>query len=376
MQFRDLRRQYEALKPAIDSALHEMVLSSAFIMGQPVKRLEEALAEYVGVKHCITCGSGTDALDIALKVWKVGPGDAVFVPDFTFFASAEVVALEGAVPIFVDIDPETFNMDASSLEAAIEAVQREGRLTPKAVIAVDLFGLPADYRAIRPLAQKYGLYLLEDAAQGFGGRLQGRRACSFGDIGATSFFPAKPLGCYGDGGAIFTDNDEWAAVADSIRVHGKGSFKYDNVRIGLNSRLDTVQAAVLLPKFDAFKRYELEQVNRCATAYQARLANILKTPIVPQGFFSSWAQYTVQLPDRAERDRLQAALKEKQIPSMVYYPKPMHLQTAFQSLLPGALPCPVAERLCDVVLSLPMHPYLTIEEIDEVCDVVRQTLAR
>ena len=267
-------------------------------------------------------------------------------------------------------------MDASSLEAAVEAVLREGRLTPRAVIAVDLFGLPADYRAIRPLAQKYGLYRLDDAAQGFGGRLQGRRACSFGDIGATSFFPAKPLGCYGDGGAIFTDNDEWAAVADSIRVHGKGSFKYDNVRIGLISRLDTLQAAVLLPKFDAFKRYELEQVNRCAAAYQARLADLLKTPDVPQGFFSSWAQYTVQLTDRTVRDRLQAALKEKQIPSMVYYPKHMHLQTAFQSLLPGVLPCPVAERLCETVLSLPMHPYLTIEEIDEVCDVVRQTLAR
>ncbi|MBP5611765.1 MAG: DegT/DnrJ/EryC1/StrS family aminotransferase [Bacteroidales bacterium] len=375
MQFRDLRRQYEALKPFIDSAMHETVQSSAFIMGQPVKRLEEALAEYVGVKHCITCASGTDALDIALKVWKIGPGDAVFVPDFTFFASAEVVALEGAEPVFVDVDTDTFNMSATSLEAAIESVLHEGRLTPRAVIAVDLFGLPADYRTIRPLAQKYGLYLLEDAAQGFGGRLQGRRACSFGDIGATSFFPAKPLGCYGDGGAIFTDNDEWATVADSIRVHGKGSFKYDNVRIGLNSRLDTLQAAVLLPKFDAFKRYELEQVNRCAAAYQARLADVLKTPDVPQGFFSSWAQYTVQLPGRAERDRLQAALKEQQIPSMVYYPKPMHLQTAFQSLLPGILPCPVAERLCDTVLSLPMHPYLTIEEIDEVCDVVRRTLA-
>ena len=248
MQFRDLRRQYEALKPFIDSAMHETVQSSAFIMGQPVKRLEEALAEYVGVKHCITCASGTDALDIALKVWKIGPGDAVFVPDFTFFASAEVVALEGAEPVFVDVDTDTFNMSATSLEAAIESVLHEGRLTPRAVIAVDLFGLPADYRTIRPLAQKYGLYLLEDAAQGFGGRLQGRRACSFGDIGATSFFPAKPLGCYGDGGAIFTDNDEWATEADSIRVHGKGSFKYDNVRIGLNSRLDTLQAAVLLPK--------------------------------------------------------------------------------------------------------------------------------
>jgi dTDP-4-amino-4,6-dideoxygalactose transaminase len=233
---------------------------------------------------------------------------------------------------------------------------------------VDLFGLPADFKAIRAVADRYGLVVLEDGAQGFGGSMDGKRACSFGDIATTSFFPAKPLGCYGDGGAVFTDNDEWAALIESYRVHGKGTFKYDNVRIGLNSRLDTLQAAILQVKFKAFRDYELDAVNEAAAAYTERLAG-LATPVIPEGFRSSWAQYTLRLKDRGERDAVQAALKAAGIPAMVYYPKPMHLQTAFAGL--PVRPCPVATGLCDCVLSLPMHPYLAVEDIDRVCSIIR-----
>ncbi|MBQ2108265.1 MAG: DegT/DnrJ/EryC1/StrS family aminotransferase, partial [Bacteroidales bacterium] len=252
MEFRDLKQQYRVLQPQMDKAILDAVASGAYIMGKPVKELEAQLAEYVGVKHCLSCANGTDALTLALKAWGIGPGDAVFVPDFTFFSSAEVVPLEGATPVFVDVREETFNIDAADLQIAVEQVLAEGHLRPRVVVAVDLFGLPANYSAIRKVADKYGLLILEDGAQGFGGSIDGKRACSFGDIATTSFFPAKPVGCYGDGGAVFTDNDEWAGLIESYRVHGKGTFKYDNVRIGMNSRLDTVQAAVLQVKLKAF----------------------------------------------------------------------------------------------------------------------------
>ena len=380
MQFRDLKQQYQVLREEMDQAILDTVASGAYIMGPQVKELEKQLAEYVGVKHCLTCANGTDALTLALKAWGIGPGDAVFVPDFTFFSSAEVVSLEGATPVFVDVHEETFNIDADDLERAVREVLAEGRLRPRVVVAVDLFGLPADYAAVRAVTDKYGLLVLEDGAQGFGGssvipgltgNLQARRACSFGDIATTSFFPAKPLGCYGDGGAVFTDNDEWAALIDSYRVHGKGTFKYDNVRIGLNSRLDTVQAAILQVKLKAFAEYELDAVNKAAMLYDERLQG-LATPVIPEGFRSSWAQYTVRFADRAQRDAVQAALKAAGIPAMVYYPKPMHLQTAFAGLPTRS--CPVATSLCDRVLSLPMHPYITVEEIDSVCGVICQVL--
>ena len=381
MQFRDLKKQYQVLKEDMDKAMLEAVASGAYIMGPQVKELEKQLAEYVGVKHCLTCANGTDALTLALKAWGIGPGDAVFVPDFTFFSSAEVVPLEGAEPVFVDVCEETFNLDAADLERAVQAVLAEGRLRPRVAVAVDLFGLPADYKAIRAVADKYGLLILEDGAQGFGGRIDGKHACSFGDIATTSFFPAKPVGCYGDGGAVFTDNDEWAALIESYRVHGKGQFKYDNVRIGMNSRLDTVQAAVLQVKLKAFDEYELADINLAALQYTKRLKDIVATPVIPEGFLSSWAQYTIRLRDKAQRDALQAAMKAEGIPSMVYYPKPMHLQTAFASLTFRAKPqaesrnlCLVATSLCDRVLSLPMHPYLTTEQIDMVCDVIRKSL--
>ena len=382
MEFRDLKKQYQVLRDEMDRAVLDAMASGAYIMGPQVRELEQRLAEYVGVKHCLTCANGTDALTLALKAWGIGPGDAVFVPDFTFFSSAEVVPLEGAEPVFVDVCEDTFNIDAADLERAIQAVLAEGRLRPRVVVAVDLFGLPADYQAVRAVADRYGLLVLEDGAQGFGGSVipsgakESLRACSFGDIATTSFFPAKPLGCYGDGGAVFTDNNEWAALIASYRVHGKGTFKYDNVRIGLNSRLDTVQAAILQVKFKAFAEYELDDINAAAEKYTERLRDIVATPVIPACFRSSWAQYTIKLKDAAQRDALQAALKAEGIPSMVYYPKPLHLQTAFSTVIPGLTRnlCPVATSLCSRVLSLPLHPYITEEQIDTVCNAIRKAL--
>lgn len=376
MEFRDLKKQYEVLKPQIDAAIADVVTSSHFISGPQVAALEKKLAAYVGVKHCITCGNGTDALTLALMAWNVGAGDAVFVPDFTFFSSGECPAYEGATPIFVDVDPHTYNMDPDKLQQAIEQVRSEGNLTPKAVVAVDLFGQTADYDRILPLCKQYGLLLLEDGAQGFGGSLHGKRACSFGDIGTTSFFPAKPLGCYGDGGAIFTDNDEWAALIRSLAVHGKsGQDKYNNIRLGMNSRLDTLQAAVLDVKFEAFRTHELEDVNRAAAWYTETLQGSgLVLPEVRPGFVSSWAQYTVQLPQGTDRAAVQAELKEKGIPSMVYYAKPMHHQGAFANTRSAQADCPVTERLCETVLSLPLHPYMSGQQVREISDAVRNAL--
>lgn len=370
MHFRDLVKQYNELKPEIDKAMIDTAVSGGYIMGKAVKELETSLAEYAGVKHCISCANGTDALTLALKAFGVGAGDAVFVPDFTFFASAEVVSLEGATPVFIDVDEETFNIDVKSLEKAIENTLQEGKLTPKVIITVDLFGLPADYFSVKKIADKYNLLILEDGAQGFGGRINDRMACSFGDISTTSFFPAKPLGCYGDGGAVFTNNDEWSKLIDSFRVHGKGSFKYDNVRIGVNSRLDTIQAAILQVKLEAFRNYEVEDINKAAALYTEKLKGTVKTPIIPDGFFSSWAQYTIQLKNKKQRDGLQAYLKEQGIPSMIYYPTPMHRQTAYKHLNYPADSNPVTQQLCDTVLSLPIHPYITQEEIERVCAAI------
>ncbi len=374
MQFRDLKKQYEVLKPQIDKAMIEVAGSSAFIMGKPVKELEAELAEYVGVKHCVSCGNGTDALTLALKVWDVKAGDAVFVPDFTFFASAEVVAGEGATPIFVDVDARTFNVDAKDLERKIAAAEKEGKYRLRAIIAVDLFGLPANYPEIRRIADEHGLLILEDGAQGFGGMIGEKRACSFGDIATTSFFPAKPLGCYGDGGALFTDNDEWAALAESLRFHGKGSYKYDNVRIGMNSRLDTLQAAILRVKFEAFHKYEVTDINKAAARYTELLSDVVETPFIPEGYYSSWAQYTIKLKSRGQRDEIQAKLKEQGIPTMVYYPTAMHQQTAFNYIGHDAGTNPVAKELCGQVLSLPIHPYLTEEDIVTVVTAIKNLL--
>lgn len=378
MQFRDLKKQYNVLKKEMDEAMIDVAASSQYINGPWVRELEAQLAEYVGVKHCITCANGTDALSIAMMVWGISEGDAVFVPDFTFFSSGEVVSLAGGTPVFVDVDKDTFNISAESLEKAVLKVKEEGKLTPKAVVAVDLFGLPADFNALRPVAEKYGLLVLEDGAQGFGGEINGKKACSFGDISTTSFFPAKPLGCYGDGGAVFTDDDEAAALIQSIRVHGKGSNKYDNVRIGLNSRLDTIQAAILQVKLKAFADYELDDVNKVADKYTSilkeSLGDAVKLPVIPEGFLSSWAQYTIQLKDKATRDSVQAKLKDKGIPSMVYYQKPMHKQQAFNLPEDYGFDCSNTDELCDTVLSLPMHPYMTDEDIKTVADALKEAL--
>ena len=367
MQFRDLHRQYEAMRAEMDEALLRATRSGAYIMGPQVAELEQQLADYVGVKHCISCANGTDALRLALMAMGIGPGDAVFVPDFTFFATAEAVAMVGATPIFVDVDKDTFNIDDADLLNKIRANQNK-EYTLRAVIAVDLFGRPADYDHIREFCHIYGLLLVEDGAQGFGGVLyDGGKNCSFGDISTTSFFPAKPLGCYGDGGALFTNSDNYADLLRSLRVHGKGSDKYDNIRIGLNSRLDTLQAAVLQVKLRHFDE-ELAAVNRVADKYNSLLQDKIKTPKVPVEIgwcTSSWAQYTIQSPDR---DAIQARLKAAGIPSMVYYPRTMSQQTAFAHL--KQKPCPVAEQLTKTVLSLPMHPYLTDEEIELIASTI------
>ena len=379
MQFRDLKQQYQVLKEDIDAAMVKVATDCNFISGVQVAELEKELAEYVGVKHCVTCANGTDALSIAMMVWGFGEGDAVFVPDFTFFSSGEIVSHCGATPVFVDVEKDTYNMSADSLEKAVKKVADDGKLKPRAIVAVDLFGLPADFSKLKPIAEKYGLLILEDGAQGFGGRIGDSLACSFGDIATTSFFPAKPLGCYGDGGALFTDNDEWADLMRSIRVHGKGTMKYDNVRIGLNSRLDTIQAAILSVKLKAFKEYEVEAVNKAAEQYTALLKDTVTVPVVPEGFYSSWAQYTIQLKDRKQRDKLQQVLRDNGIPSMIYYPKPMHKQLAFGlATADGAcdygFDCSTTESLCDTVLSLPMHPYLKEEEIGKVAEVVKENV--
>lgn len=358
MEFRDLKTQYLQNKTAIDSAIQSVLLSSRFIGGEPVSQLEEKLSDYVGVKHCITCANGTDALQLALMAWDIGEGDAVFVPDFTFFSTAEVVPWVKAAPVFVDVDQDTFNISVKSLEEAVIKVINEGKLIPKAVIAVDLFGQPADFPEIRKITQKYNMLLLEDGAQGFGGSIGEQKACSFGDIATTSFFPAKPLGCYGDGGAVFTNNDEWAELIRSYKVHGQGANKYDNVRIGMNSRLDTLQAAVLLAKIEKIDD-EIKRVNEWARMYTEFLGGNVKCPIIISGFQSSWAQYTVLFENCEQRNYIQKKLKEFSIPTMIYYVKGMHQQSALLQYLNVNKSYPVTETVCNRCLSLPMHPYLS-----------------
>ena len=308
---------------------------------------------------------------MALDIKK---GDAVFVPTFTFFSTAETVSAIGATPIFVDINERTFNIDTVKLEKAIQQVKSNTNLNIKAIIPVDLFGQPAEYDKLREIANKYNLKIIEDGAQGFGGDINGKRACSFGDISTTSFFPAKPLGCYGDGGAVFTDDDKLYELITSIRIHGKGNFKYDNVRIGLNSRLDTIQAAILLPKLEAFKKYELENRNKWASEYTKRLEKYVKTPIVLDGYTSSWAQYTIILESVEKRNLIQEKLKEQGIPTNVYYPKPLHKQTVYSGYELNLEDLKVSEELCKTVLSLPMHPYLTEENINIICEKIAEEI--
>jgi len=371
MQFRDLKAQYEALKPEIDAGIKSVIDSSAFILGKPVTELENELAAYVGRKHCVGVANGTDALQLALMIWGIGPGDAVFTSDFTYFASAGTSSILGATPVLVDIDAATFNMSPEALDVQIRRVLTEGKLTPKVIIPVDLFGQPADYDQILPVAEKYGLKVLEDGAQGFGGNIRGKMACSFGDMSTTSFFPAKPLGCYGDGGAIFTDSDEEDARLRSLRAQGKSpTDKYDNREIGMNSRLDTLQAAILLPKFRAFVEHEIDDVNRAAGWYTKRLQNRFVTPTVLPGFSSSWAQYTILMENCEERDATQRKLKENGIPSMIYYPRGLHQQEAYRWMKLPDIWYPNTMDVTRRCLSLPMHPYLKEKEVEKVCEVL------
>ena len=355
MQFIDLEKQYQHLKSKIDSRINSVLTHGKYIMGPEVFELENELAKYVGVKHAITCANGTDALTLSMMALDISEGDAVFCPTFTFFATAETIAFQKATPVFVDSDKRTFNLCPDDLEEKIRQVIDEGKFTPKAIISVDLFGLPADYPRIEAIAKKYDIKLIEDAAQGFGGEINGQRAGSFGDIATTSFFPAKPLGCYGDGGAIFTNNDDYAELIKSFRVHGKGTDKYDNVRIGMNSRLDTIQAAVLLEKLSEFPT-ELINRNRAADSYAKQLNKKYEVPFVPKGYTSSWAQYSVLVENR---EKVIEHYRQQGIPTMIYYSKCLHLQKAFQYLghQPGDFP--IAESLSEKILSLPMHGYLT-----------------
>ncbi len=371
MQFIDLAKQQRRIRDKIDDRIGVVLDHGKYIMGPEVTELEHRLSDFAGVSHAISCASGTDALLMALMAYDVGPGDAVFTSPFTFIATAEVIRLLGATPVFVDIDAVTFNISPILLEKAINALNKNDdadyplpkhqplALKPKGIIPVDLFGLPADYSKINEIARNFDLFVIEDAAQSFGAQYNGRQAGSLADIGCTSFFPAKPLGCYGDGGMCFTDNPEIAEVLQSVRVHGKGSDKYDNIRIGINGRLDTLQAAILLAKFDIYPE-EVDLRNIVARRYTDMLQEIksLTAPIVKKGFLSVWAQYSLLAEDSEHRNRVQQALKTKHIPTAIYYPKPLHLQTAFTSLGYKYGDFPVSERCSERIFSLPMHPYL------------------
>ena len=389
MHFIDLAAQQQRIKGQIDQNIQKVLTHGNYVMGPEIKELESKLAAYVGVKHAIGCASGTDALLMALMAYNIGPGDAIFTTPFTFIATAEVISLLGATPVFVDIDPITFNIDPAKLALAIRAVKSSDSslhplpnnnlnlkmenktLTPRGVIPVDLFGLPADYDVINRIAKEQGLFVIEDAAQSFGGEYKGKKACSLADIACTSFFPAKPLGCYGDGGMCFTDDDQLAEIMESIRVHGKGGHKYDNVRIGINGRLDTLQAAILLAKFGIFPE-EVQLRQEAARRYTDLLTqnSSLLTPRIPDGYKSVWAQYSLLAKDEDHRSGLQKQLQENKIPTAIYYPKPLHLQTAFKYLTYKEADFPVSENAADRIFSLPMHPYLSVQDQEKIGQVI------
>lgn len=368
--FIDLQAQRAKLGARIDTAVMNAVNGGAYIMGPEVKTLERQLAEFAGTKHCLSCANGTDALGIVLMAWGIKAGDAVFVPSFTFVATAEVVAWVGATPIFVDVLPDTFNIDPASLEKAIATSKKLG-LTPAAIIPVDLFGQAADYDAIHPIAERHGLKVMADAAQSVGGTWNKKRIGSLAEVTATSFFPAKPLGCYGDGGAVFCDDDALFDLLVSLRVHGQGTDKYDNVRIGMNGRLDTIQAAVLIEKLAIFPE-ELIARQRVADRYNAALGDVATTPIVDRRAASAWAQYTLQTD---KRDAVAAACKAAGVPTAIYYPIPLPRQTGYRHYPSVEGGTPVSDALSRRVISLPMHPYLDESTQDYIIETVRKALA-
>lgn len=365
IQFIDLKAQQARIRPQIDAAIHQVLDHGAYIMGPEVYELEKKLAEFCGAKHAISCANGTDALALGLMAKKVGAGDAVFVPSFTFAATAEVVAWVGATPIFIDSLEDTYNIDPKSLELGIQTAKKNG-LKPVGIIPVDLFGQPANYDAIQEIADGHKLWVMADGAQSFGATYKGRKVGNIGDMATTSFFPAKPLGCYGDGGAIFTNDDELAAIIRSLRVHGQGSDKYDNVRIGMNGRLDTIQAAILLEKLKIFPD-ELIARQKAADFYNVELQDHVKIPLLEKELTSAWAQYTVRLPQGTNRAKLMDALKETGIPTMIYYVTPLHQQTAYKAYLTaGNKELPVCETLANEVLSFPIDAYKTYEDYNYI----------
>jgi UDP-2-acetamido-2-deoxy-ribo-hexuluronate aminotransferase len=376
MEFIDLKKQYERIQPRIHERINEVLRHCRFIMGPEVTELEKQLASYVGCKYCVSCANGTDALLLSLMAYEVGPGDAVFTTPFTFIATAEVICLLGATPIFVDIDPNTYNVDPRKLQEVIEETQRgtlrvsniTTKLNPKGIIPVDLFGLPADYNSINQIAKQHGLFVLADAAQSLGGGYKGRKVGSLADITTTSFFPAKPLGAYGDGGAIFTSDEAMADCLCSLREHGKGSHKYENVRIGINGRLDTLQAAILLAKLEIFDG-EIKERQEVAARYSKALRDIVKVPHVPDGLLSAWAQYSL-VTDK--REFYLNTLEKLDIPTAIYYPKPLHLQLAFVRLGYRQGDFPVTEHMSERIFSLPMHPYLEPSDQDRIIEAVQK----
>jgi len=369
MQFIDLKKQQDIIRNKIDKRINDVLGHGRYILGPEVSELEKKLAEYVDVKYCVTCSSGTDALLIPLMAKDIGPGDAVLTTPFTYIATAEVIKILGATPIFVDIDKDTYNIDSNKILDAIEIAINNG-LAPKAILPVDLFGLPANYEEIDKIAIENNLFVLEDAAQGFGGEINGQKAGSFGDVAGTSFFPAKPLGCYGDGGAIFTNDETLRDKMKSIRVHGGGVDKYDNVRVGLNGRLDTLQAAILLEKLDIFPK-EVSQRNQVAGYYSRHLPSQYKTPFVPNGFRSSWAQYSILASSTEMRTKAIDLLKAEEIPSMIYYRLPLHLQKVFEDLKYQIGDFPITEDIASRIFSLPMHPYLKTKEQDQILELLQ-----
>ena len=368
MQFIDLKAQQKQIREKVNKRIQKVLDHGKYIMGPEVFEFEDKLAKYVNVKHCISCSSGTDALLIPLLAKGISKGDAVLTTPFTYIATAEVIALLGAEPVFVDIYPTTFNMDPSKIEGAIDYAKNKG-LIPKAIIPVDLFGLPARYRLIQEVADKYNLFIIEDAAQGFGGSIRSKKAGSYGNVASTSFFPAKPLGCYGDGGAIFTNDDDLAQIMRSIRIHGSGLDKYDNVRIGINGRLDTFQAAILLEKLAIFNK-ELELRKQVAQYYNNSMSDNFQKPILPDQYVSSWAQYSLLSKSTRHREGIISCLKKEKIPSMIYYRIPLHLQKVFKKLNYRKGDFPIAESISDRIFSLPMHPYLENHHQNKIVKVL------
>ena len=385
MKFVDLEAQQQRIRRDLEKRILKVLDHGHYVLGPEIEELEKRLADYVGVAHALACASGTDALLMALMAHEIGPGDAVFTTPFSFFATAEVVSLLGATPVFVDIDPSSFNIEPSLLEKAVIDVVNDERthpvyrslakdevLVPRAVIAVDLFGLPADYPTIGTIAKTNDLALIEDAAQSFGAELNGKKACALADIACTSFYPAKPLGCYGDGGMCFVNDDRQADLLGSLRIHGMGNHQYDNVRVGINGRLDTIQAAVLLSKFDIFPE-EIDLRDAVANHYERLLGseNALQLPKVPEGAKSAWAQYSVLAKDGSQREALRSELAQEGVPSAIYYPKPLHLQEVFKPLGYRAGDFPISEDCAKRIFSLPMHPYLQEEELAKIASVLK-----